>query len=70
MCVSGYCVSNLMICVRPTNIKLKQRLVNILMALLENNRQDINEDKAVELLKENSYDIKKVLSILNLDYQI
>ena len=65
---SGYCVSNLMVNVKPTNLKLKQRLVNILRCLLEGKHKEINEDKAIELLEKNNYEVRKVLSVLNLDY--
>ena len=57
-----------MINVKPTNSKLKQRLINILISLLETKKHEINEDKAIELLEKNDYEIKKVLTFLNLDY--
>lgn len=56
-----------MVNVKPTNLKLKRRLVHILMCLLESKQEEISEDKAVELLEKHNYDVKKVLAVLNLD---
>ena len=64
---SGYCISNLMVNVKPTNLKLKRRLVHILMCLLESKHEEISEDKAVMLLEQHNYEVKKVLAVLNLD---
>ena len=64
---TGYCVSNLMVGVKPTNLKLKQRLVNILVAIADTKQKEISERKAVELLEKHDYEIQKVLKFLNLD---
>ena len=56
-----------MVNVKPTNLKLKRRLVHILMCLLESKQEEIGEDKAVELLEKHNYEVKKVLAVLNLD---
>lgn len=56
MIKTGRVYENLMICVRPTNDKLKARCANIVSEIL-----DIPSDEAYKILSENEFDIKKVI---------
>jgi N-acetylmuramic acid 6-phosphate etherase len=56
MIKTGRVYENLMICVKPTNDKLKARCANIVSEIL-----DIDAEKAYGLLSENKFDIKKVI---------
>ena len=56
MIKTGRVYENLMICVKPTNDKLKARCANIVSEIL-----DIDAEKAYGLLSENEFDIKKVI---------
>lgn len=56
MIKTGRVYENLMICVRPTNDKLKARCANITAEIL-----DIEPEKAYDLLSECDFDIKEVI---------
>jgi len=58
MIKTGRVYENLMICVRPTNDKLKARCANITAEILE-----IQPDEAFKLLSEHDFDIKEVIRI-------
>lgn len=52
----GYVYENLMINLRPTNIKLTKRMIFIVSDIL-----DVSEDEAKKLLDENDWSIRKVV---------
>lgn len=56
MIKTGRVYENLMICVKPTNDKLKARCANIVSEIL-----DIDPGKAFELLSENGFNIRTVI---------
>ena len=56
MIKTGRVYENLMICVRPTNDKLKARCANIVSQIL-----DVDTEKAYGLLSENDFNIKAVI---------
>ena len=53
----GNVYENLMINVRPTNIKLKKRVISIVCEII-----GCNEEKAVELLEQHNWSIREVVS--------
>ena len=55
MAKTGKVYENLMINLRPTNIKLKHRMVGIVAEICE-----VDEDKALALLEEHDFSIRKV----------
>lgn len=55
MAKTGKVYENLMINLRPTNIKLKRRMVGIVAEICE-----VDEDKALELLENHDFSIRKV----------
>lgn len=58
MAKTGKVYENLMINLRPTNIKLKHRMIGIVAEICE-----VSDDKALELLEENEFSIRKVFEI-------
>ena len=56
MVKSGYVYENLMINLKPSNIKLRKRMIGIVQEILT-----CDEQQAEKLLKENGWDIKKVV---------
>ena len=56
MIKTGRVYENLMICVRPTNDKLKARCANIVSEIL-----DVDTEKAYEMLSENDFNIRAVI---------
>lgn len=56
MIKTGRVYENLMICVKPTNDKLKARCANIVSEIL-----GVEAEQAYEMLSENEFDIKKVI---------
>jgi len=56
MIKTGKVYENVMINLKPTNIKLRKRVISIVCSLL-----DVDEDKAVELLDANDWVIRKVI---------
>lgn len=58
MIKTGRVYENLMICVRPTNDKLKARCANITAEIL-----GIGPDEAYAILEKNGFDIRKVIDI-------
>ena len=56
MAKTGKVYENLMINLRPTNIKLKHRMVGIVAEICE-----VDEDKALELLETHEFSIRKVI---------
>ena len=55
MAKTGKVYENLMINLRPTNKKLKQRMIGIVAEICE-----VSEEKALQLLEENEFSIRKV----------
>lgn len=55
MIKSGHVYENLMINVKPSNIKLKERVISIVREIL-----NCSEEKAVELLEKNNWSIRAV----------
>lgn len=55
MAKTGKVYENLMINLRPTNKKLKQRMIGIVAEICE-----VSEDEALSLLEENEFSIRKV----------
>jgi N-acetylmuramic acid 6-phosphate etherase len=58
MAKTGKVYENLMINLRPTNIKLKARMVGIVAEICE-----VSEEKALALLEENEFSIRKVFEL-------
>jgi N-acetylmuramic acid 6-phosphate etherase len=58
MAKTGKVYENLMINLRPTNIKLKARMVGIVADICE-----VSEEKALSLLEENEFSIRKVFEL-------
>lgn len=56
MVKSGYVYENLMINLKPSNIKLRKRMIGIVRDIL-----GVDEDKAERLLDENDWNIKKAV---------
>ena len=56
----GYVYENLMINLRPTNIKLTRRMITIVCDIL-----GVSEDEAKRLLDENDWSIRKVVDNAN-----
>ncbi len=52
----GHVYENMMINVRPTNVKLKRRVISIVMEIMM-----CNEARAIELLEANEWSIRKVV---------
>lgn len=59
MIKQGYVYENLMINLKPTNIKLKKRVIRIVMDITE-----VNEEDAVSALKKNNWNIKSTIKFL------
>jgi len=60
MIKQGYVYENLMINLKPTNIKLKDRVIRIVMDITEK-----CEDDAVSALEKNDWNIKSAINFLN-----
>ena len=58
MAKTGKVYENLMINLRPTNKKLKQRMIGIVAEICE-----VSDEKALSLLEENDFSIRKVFEI-------
>jgi N-acetylmuramic acid 6-phosphate etherase len=56
MIKAGHVYENLMINVRPTNIKLKRRVISIVMEIMR-----CDEGVAIELLEANNWSIRSVV---------
>ena len=54
----GYVYENLMINLKPSNSKLKKRIVRIVSSIL-----DVDENEAVNLLEQVNYDIKEAINL-------
>lgn len=59
MAKQGFVYENLMINLKPSNKKLHQRVINIVMELV-----DVDEDTAIDYLDRNEWDIKKTIAAI------
>lgn len=64
----GKCFENLMVDLNPANNKLKQRSLRIVL-LMASEVNDIDEDRAREILVRNKYDIRMTVNELRGEIQ-